>query len=336
MAKKKKEEKVIGDPNLDKEKALKLALTALEKKCGEGSIVQGNKSDFPQIERIPSGSINLDRALNGGYAKGRMVELFGSEASGKTTCALHAIANCQQDGGQCAFVDAEHALDVEYAEALDVSIEDLLISQPNNGEQALDIVDGLVRSNAVDLIVIDSVAALIPQSELEGEMIDQQMGLHGKLMSKAMRMLTGIANKTNTCLIFINQTRSSMGMGGNQTTGGKALKYFSSQRVDIRRIGNIGPKEQEPIAIRTRAKVVKNKVGFPFRIAEFDIKFGAGIDWAKELIEMGLEKELITKSGIWLSYGEVSLGQGSNNASNFLRENKELAEEIRGKILGEE
>jgi recombination protein RecA len=321
--------------NKEKLKALQVTLDKLEKTFGKGSIMKLGSGAVEQVDTIPTGSLSLDIALGiGGYPKGRIIEIFGPESSGKTTLAIHAIAEVQKKGGIAAIIDAEHAFDQFYAAKLGVDIENLLISQPDNGEQALEIADNLIRSGAIDLIIIDSVAALTPKAEIEGEMGDSQMGLQARLMSKALRKLTSSINKANCCCIFINQLREKIGvMFGNPetTTGGNALKFYASIRLDIRRTGQI--KEGENInGNRARVKVVKNKVAPPFRTAEFDIMYGEGISKVGEIIDLGVEKEIIKKSGSWFSYGDAKLGQGRDAVKQILLDNPELFEELEAKI----
>ncbi len=323
-----------GD-NKEKLKALQLTLDKIEKGYGKGTIMKLGDNAIEDVMFIPSGSIGLDVALGiGGYPRGRVVEIYGPESSGKTTLAIHAIAEAQKAGGIAAFIDAEHAFDRFYARNLGVDIENLYISQPDNGEQALEVTDHLIRSGAIDIIVIDSVAALTPKAEIEGEMGDSKVGLQARLMSQALRKLTANINRTNTTCIFINQLREKIGvMFGNPetTTGGNALKFYSSIRLDIRRIGQI--KEGEDITgNRTRVKVVKNKLAPPFRKVEFDILYGQGISKAGEVIDLGVELDILKKSGSWFSYGETRLGQGRDAVKNLMRDNPELAEEIEGKI----
>ena len=319
-----------------KDGALERAIAQIEKQYGSGSIMQMDESRYARIEGIQTGSLSLDIALGGcGMPRGRTIELFGPESSGKTTLALHVIASAQKAGGVAAFIDAEHALDTTWAKKLGVDVNSLLVSQPDTGEQALNITEMLIRSNAVDVIVIDSVAALTPAAELEGEMGQSHMGLQARLMSQAMRKLTGVINKSKTCLIFINQIRMKIGvMFGNPetTTGGNALKFYSSVRLDVRRISTI---KEGNIAIgsRVRARVVKNKIAPPFRESEFDIMFASGISYEGDLVDMGTNCNVIAKSGAWLLYGDIKLGQGRENAKKYLAENKELAEEIKNKIL---
>ena len=321
---------------MDKEKALEAALSQIEKAYGKGSIMKLGEMDAQNIESIPSGSLGLDIALGvGGYPKGRIVEIFGPESSGKTTLTLHAIAECQKKGGTCAFIDAEHALDVSYAKKLGVDTEKLILSQPDSGEQALEITDTLVRSGAFDMVIVDSVAALVPKAEIEGDMGDSHMGLQARLMSQALRKLTSNVSKSNTILFFINQIRMKIGvMFGNPetTTGGNALKFYSSVRLDIRRIGAIKDKE-EVIGNQTRVKVVKNKVAPPFKVIEFDIMYGEGISKEGEIIDIGVTLDIINKSGSWYSYNDQKIGQGKENAKVFLKEKPEALDEIRAKIL---
>lgn len=321
--------------NAEKLKALQLTIDKIEKSYGKGTIMKMGDSPIEAMEFIPTGSIGLDVALGiGGFPKGRVIEIYGPESSGKTTLAIHAIAEAQKRGGIAAFIDAEHAFDRTYAQKLGVDIENLLISQPDNGEQALEITENLIRSGAIDIIVIDSVAALTPKSEIEGEMGDSKMGLHARLMSQALRKLTGTINKTGCCCIFINQLREKIGvMFGNPetTTGGNALKFYASIRLDIRRIGQIKDGE-EIVGNRAKVKVVKNKVAPPFRIAEFDIMYGEGISKVGEIVDLGVEKNIVKKSGSWFSYGETKLGQGRDAVKQIMIDNPELAEEIEGKI----
>ncbi|HEY5510161.1 MAG TPA: recombinase RecA [Prolixibacteraceae bacterium] len=322
--------------NLEKLKALQLTMDKIEKSYGKGSIMRLGDKPVDDVAAISSGSIALDLALGiGGYPKGRVIEIFGPESSGKTTLAIHAIAEAQKQGGIAAIIDAEHAFDTSYATKLGVNINELLISQPDNGEQALEIADNLIRSGAIDIIVIDSVAALTPKAEIEGEMGDSKMGLHARLMSQALRKLTASISKTKTCVIFINQLREKIGvMFGNPetTTGGNALKFYASVRVDIRKIGQLKEGE-EVLGNHTRVKIVKNKIAPPFRKAEFDIIFGEGISKIGEIIDLGVELNIIKKSGSWFSYGETKIGQGRESVKSLLKDNPELAEEIEKKII---
>ncbi|MCG6964562.1 MAG: recombinase RecA [Acidobacteria bacterium] len=321
--------------NPQKMKALETAIGQIERQFGKGAIMRLGEQPAIRVNVIPSGSIALDAALGvGGVPRGRVVEIYGPESSGKTTLGLHIIANAQAAGGLAAFIDAEHALDPEYTEKLGVNLDDLLVSQPDFGEQALEIAETLIRSGSVDVIVVDSVAALVPRAELEGDMGDAQMGLQARLMSQALRKLAGIVSKSKTCLVFINQVRMKIGvMFGNPetTTGGRALKFYSSVRIDIRRIASIKQGE-EVIGNRTKAKVVKNKVAAPFKIAEFDIMYGEGISRTGELLDLGVEHRLVQKSGSWYSYGETRLGQGREAARVFLAENEEVSGEIELKL----
>ncbi len=332
---KKNEESAKANVNAEKLKALQLTLDKLEKTYGKGTIMKLGDNAIEATEVISSGSLGLDIALGvSGYPQGRIVEIYGPESSGKTTLATHAIANVQRKGGIAAIIDAEHAFDRFYAEKLGVNTQDLLISQPDNGEQALEITDNLIRSGAVDLIVIDSVAALTPKAEIEGEMGESKMGLQARLMSQALRKLTGTINKTGCCVIFINQLREKIGvMFGNPetTTGGNALKFYASVRLDIRRIGQL--KDGENIyGNRVRVKVIKNKVAPPFRQCEFDILFGEGISKVGEIIDLGVEHGIIKKSGSWFSYEETKLGQGRDSVKQIFLDNPELAGEIEGRI----
>ncbi len=319
-----------------REAALQNVIAQIEKQYGQGSIMQMDEHSYAKIEGIPTGSLSLDIALGGvGIPRGRVTELFGPESSGKTTLALHIIANAQRKGGVAAFIDAEHALDTTWAKRLGVDVSSMLVSQPDTGEQALDITEMLIRSNSVDVIVIDSVAALTPKAEIEGEMGASHMGLQARLMSQAMRKLTAIISKSKTSLIFINQIRMKIGvMFGNPetTTGGKALKFYSSVRIDVRRLGTI-KEGTDAIGSRVRARVVKNKIAPPFRESEFDIMFNSGISYEGDLIDMGTEANIIEKSGAWLNYGQIRLGQGRENAKKYLAENKEVCLEIKNKIL---
>ncbi len=323
---------------IDKEKlkALQLTLDKIDKTYGKGSIMRMGDKPIEEIPVISSGSIGLDAALGvGGYPKGRIIEIYGPESSGKTTLAIHAIAEAQKAGGIAAIIDAEHAFDPSYARKLGVDTEELLISQPDNGEQAIEIADNLIRSGALDIVVIDSVAALTPKAEIEGEMGDSKMGLQARLMSQALRKLTANISKTKTCCIFINQLRDKIGvMFGNPetTTGGNALKFYSSVRLDIRRVTQIKDGE-DATGNRTRVKVVKNKVSPPFRKAEFDIMFGEGISKAGEIVDLGTELNVIKKSGSWFSYGETKLGQGRESVKNLIKDNPELALELETKIM---
>ena len=322
--------------NSEKLKALQLTIDKIEKSYGKGSIMRMGDKPVDDVPAIHSGSIALDLAMGiGGYPKGRVIEIFGPESSGKTTLAIHAIAEAQKAGGIAAIIDAEHAFDPTYAQKLGVNIDELLISQPDNGEQALEITDSLIRSGAIDIIVIDSVAALTPKAEIEGEMGDSKMGLQARLMSQALRKLTGNISKTKTCVIFINQLRDKIGvMFGNPetTTGGNALKFYASVRLDIRKIGQL--KDGDDVhGSHTRVKVVKNKVAPPFRKAEFDILYGEGISKVGEIIDLGVEINIIKKAGSWFSYGETKLGQGREGVKTLLKDNPELAEEIEAKIL---
>jgi len=319
----------------DRDKALDTALAQIDKQFGKGSVMRLGSDERAPVEIIPTGSIALDVALGiGGLPKGRIVEIYGPESSGKTTVALHAIANCQKAGGTAVFIDAEHALDPEYAKALGVDIDALLVSQPDTGEQALEIADTLIRSGSIDIIVIDSVAALVPRAEIEGEMGDSHVGLQARLMSQALRKLTGVLNNTKTTAIFINQLREKIGvMFGNPetTTGGNALKFYASVRLDIRRIGQIKDGENV-VGNRTKVKIVKNKLAPPFRIAEFDILYGEGISKVGEIIDLGVDKGIIKKSGSWFSYGDTKLSQGRDAAKQLLMDNPELSEELESKI----
>lgn len=325
----------MSEVKTEKLKALQLTLDKLEKEFGKGSIMRLGDSPIVKVESIPTGSIGLDIALGiGGFPKGRVVEIYGPESSGKTTLAIHVIAEAQKKGGVAAFIDAEHAFDKYYAQQLGVDVDNLLISQPDNGEQALEIADNLIRSGAIDVLVVDSVAALVPKSELEGEMGDSKMGLQARLMSQAMRKLTATISKTGCCCIFINQLREKIGvMFGNPetTTGGNALKFYSSLRLDIRRISQIKDSD-EVSGNRVRVKVVKNKVAPPFRVAEFDIIYGEGISKVGEIIDLGVEFGVVKKSGSWFSYGETKLGQGREAVKQLLLDNPELSAELEAKI----
>ena len=329
-------EETANEIKQQKIKALELTLGKIEKDYGKGSIMKLGDNAIDDVLSIPSGSIALDMALGvGGYPRGRVIEIFGPEASGKTTLAIHAIAEAQKAGGIAAFIDAEHAFDRFYAKKLGVDVENLLISQPDDGEQALEITDHLIRSGAIDIVVIDSVAALTPRAEIEGEMGDSKMGLQARLMSQDLRKITAYINKTNTCCMFINQLREKIGvMFGNPetTTGGNALKFYATVRVDIRRLTQIKEGEQVQ-GNRTRVKIVKNKLAPPFRKAEFDILYGYGISKIGELIDLGVEHEIIKKSGSWFSYGETKLGQGRDSVKALLEDNPELADELEQKII---
>ena len=317
-------------------KALQLTLDKLDKAYGKGTVMRMNDEALEEVEAISSGSLSLDAALGvGGYPRGRVIEIYGPESSGKTTLTLHAIAECQKSGGIAAFIDAEHAFDRYYAQSLGIDIDELIVSQPDHGEQALEIADNLIRSGAVDIVVIDSVAALTPKSEIEGEMGDSKMGLHARLMSQALRKLTASISKTQSTVIFINQLREKIGvMFGNPetTTGGNALKFYASVRLDIRRSTQIKDNQGGINGNRTRVKVVKNKVAPPFKTVEFDILYGKGISKNGELLDIGVEQEIIQKSGSWFSYGDTKLGQGRDSVIKLLEDNLELAEEIEDKI----
>jgi recombination protein RecA len=319
----------------DREKALETALAQIDRQFGKGSVMRLGEDSRPPIEIIPTGSIALDVALGiGGLPRGRIVEVFGPESSGKTTVALHAVANAQRAGGIAAFIDAEHALDPEYAKKLGVDTDALLVSQPDTGEQALEIADMLIRSGALDIIVIDSVAALVPRAEIEGEMGDSHVGLQARLMSQALRKITGALNNSGTTAIFINQLREKIGVmfgSPETTTGGRALKFYASVRLDVRRIETLKD-GSEPVGSRTRVKVVKNKVSPPFKQAEFDILYGVGISREGGLIDMGVEQGIVRKSGAWYTYEGDQLGQGKENARSFLRDNPDLADEIEKRI----
>ncbi len=328
-------QKDAKDIQQEKLKALQVTLDKIDKNFGKGAIMKMGDEVVENVPAIKTGSLALDIALGvGGFPRGRVVEIFGPESSGKTTLAIHAIAEAQKEGGIAAFIDAEHAFDRFYAESLGVDIDNLYISQPDNGEQALEIADHLIRSGAIDIVVIDSVAALTPKAEIEGDMGDSRMGLQARLMSQALRKLTSTISKTNTCVIFINQLREKIGvMFGNPetTTGGNALKFYASIRVDVRRIGSI--KDGEDVkGNRTRVKIVKNKVAPPFKKAEFDLMYGEGISKTGEIIDLGVEFEIIKKSGSWFSYGETKLGQGREAVKNLLKDNPELSEELEIKI----
>lgn len=321
----------MAEVNKEKLKALQLTLDKLEKTYGKGTVMKLGDNAIEDLDVISSGSLTLDMALGvQGFPKGRIVEIYGPESSGKTTIALHAIAECQKQGGIAAFIDAEHAFDRFYAEKLGIDTENLLVSQPDNGEQALEIADNLIRSGAVDIIIVDSVAALTPKAEIEGEMGDSQMGLQARLMSKALRKLTSSINKANTCCIFINQLRDKIGvMFGNPetTTGGNALKFYSSIRIDIRRSSQIKDGD-EVIGNRTKIKIVKNKVAPPFKKAEFDIMYGEGISKVGEVIDLAVELGIVKKSGSWFSYGDTKLGQGRDAVKSLIKDNPELMEEL--------
>jgi recombination protein RecA len=320
-----------------KMKVLQMTVDRLEKTYGKGAVMRLGDKQIVDVEIIPSGSLGLDIALGvNGYAKGRIIEIYGPESSGKTTLAIHAIAECQKKGGLAAFIDAEHAFDRSYAEALGVDTENLFISQPDNGEQALEIAENLIRSGAIDIIVIDSVAALVPRSEIEGEMGDSKMGLQARLMSQAMRKLTGTIGRTGCCCIFINQLREKIGvMFGNPetTTGGNALKFYASMRLDIRRTGAaLKDKEGNVTGNHVKVKVVKNKLAPPFRVAEFDIMYGEGISKTGEIVDLGVDHDIIQKSGAWYSYGGAKIAQGRDSAKQFLEDNPEVALEIELKV----
>ncbi|WP_209779375.1 recombinase RecA [Azospirillum agricola] len=330
--------RLVEKDSMDKQKALDAALSQIERAFGKGSIMKlGARENLVDTEVVSTGSLGLDIALGiGGLPKGRIIEIYGPESSGKTTLALHAIAQAQKAGGTCAFVDAEHALDPSYARKLGVNIDELLISQPDAGEQALEIADTLVRSGAIDVLVVDSVAALVPRAELEGEMGDSHVGLHARLMSQALRKLTGSISKSNCLVIFINQIRLKIGvMFGNPetTTGGNALKFYASVRLDIRRIGAIKDRDTV-VGNQTRVKVVKNKMAPPFRVVEFDIMYGEGVSKVGELLDLGIQAGVVDKSGAWFSYEGTRIGQGRENAKTFLRNNPEMADAIEAKIRG--
>lgn len=326
----------MSESNAEKLKALQLTMDRLEKNYGKGTIMKLGDNAVEDVEVIPTGSLTLDLALGiKGYPKGRIVEIYGPESSGKTTLTIHAIAECQKQGGIAAFIDAEHAFDATYAQALGVNIDELIISQPDNGEQALEIADNLIRSGAIDLLIVDSVAALTPKAEIEGEMSDSQMGLQARLMSKALRKLTASIKKANCCTIFINQLRDKIGvMFGNPetTTGGNALKFYSSVRIDIRRASQI-KNGDEVVGNRTRIKVVKNKVAPPFKKAEFDIMYGLGISKVGEVIDLGVDHGIVKKAGSWFSYEDEKLGQGRDAVKQLLEDNPELLEQIEQKIV---
>jgi len=329
----------MADDNKERARAIEMAMGQIEKQFGKGSIMRlGQKDAVAVIPSIPTGSISIDYALGvGGMPRGRVIEIYGPESSGKTTLALQVIAQAQLKGGMAAFVDAEHALDATYANKLGVNLDNLLVSQPDNGEQALEIVEVLIRSNSVDVVVVDSVAALVPKAEIEGEMGEAQMGLQARLMSQALRKLTGAVSKSNTCLIFINQLREKIGvMFGNPetTTGGRALKFYSSVRVDIRRIASIKDGDQV-VGGRTRVKIVKNKLAPPFREAEFDIMYGEGISKEGDLLDLGVEKRIVEKSGTWFAFNGERLGQGRENAKQFLKDNRDTYKSIEEKVRKE-
>ena len=340
MATKEKEKQETVDVNEQKNKALTMAIEKIEKDFGKGSIMKLGDRPSVATDSIPTGALSLDVALGvGGIPRGRVVEIYGPESSGKTTLAQHVVAECQKKGGIAAFIDAEHALDPEYAKNLGVNIDELLISQPDTGEQALEITEELVRSAAVDIIVVDSVAALVPKEEIEGDMEDKQMGLQARLMSKALRKLTSIVSKTNTTVIFINQLRQKIGVfygSPETTTGGTALKYYSSVRLDIRKIETI-KKDDKEVANRVRVKVVKNKVAPPFRTAEFDIVFGKGISKIGCILDMAVNFDIVNKAGAWFSYNEEKIGQGRDKAKEYLEAHedtlKEIEEKVRQKLL---
>jgi recombination protein RecA len=339
MAKTKDEKTLQEVTNSEgKTKALGLALETIENQFGTGSIMKLGESTHTHVETMSTGAISLDLALGGGIPKGRIIEIYGPESSGKTTLTLHAIAECQKAGGTAAFIDAEHALDPSYAKRIGVDVENLLLSQPDNGEQALEITETLVRSNAVDLIVVDSVAALVPRAEIEGDMGDSLPGLQARLMSQALRKLTGVINRSKTTVIFINQIRMKIGvMFGNPetTTGGNALKFYASVRMDIRRIGQIKQGESV-IGNRTRVKVVKNKVAPPFRETEFDIMYNEGISRSGDVLDLAVTKNIVEKSGAWFAYNDAKIGQGREAAKQYLQDNPKTAEEIAKKVLAAE
>jgi len=321
----------------NQKKSLDLAIKQIDKAFGKGTLIRLGDKEVVPTEAISTGSLGLDLALGvGGLPQGRVIEIYGPESSGKTTLTLHAIAECQKAGGVCAFIDAEHALDTAYAKNLGVDIDNLLVSQPDFGEQALEILETVIRSGAVDLVVVDSVAALTPKVEIDGDMDDQQVGVQARLMSKALRKITGLLNKMNTTVIFINQIRMKIGMTGygspETTTGGNALKFYSSVRLDIRRIATLKQGDNS-IGNRVKVKVVKNKVAAPFKLAEFDIMFGEGISKMGELIDYGVKLDIVDKAGAWFSYGDGKIGQGKENSKVFLRDNPEIAKEIEEKIL---
>jgi recombination protein RecA len=325
----------MAEMSKDQEKALGLAITQIERQYGKGAIMRLGTGRRLQVDAIPTGAFNLDAAIGvGGIPKGRVTEIYGPESSGKTTLALHVIANAQRQGGIAAFIDAEHALDADYARNLGVDIDNLLVSQPDTGEQALEIAEVLVRSNAVSVVVVDSVAALVPKAEIEGEMGDSHVGLQARLMSQALRKLAGAINRSQCAVVFINQIREKIGvMFGNPETqpGGRALKFYSSVRLDIRRIGGIKDGE-EVVGNRCRVKVVKNKVAPPFKMAEFDVVYGSGISREGLLVDLGVDARVVEKSGAWYSYGETRLGQGRENAKQFLKDNPDIAEEVESQL----
>ena len=336
MAKKTESKTLAEKPTADegKLKALGLAMDQITKQFGDGSIMKLGEAKKVDVELLPSGSLSLDIALGGGYPKGRIIEIYGPESSGKTTLTLHAIAEIQKQGGTAAFIDAEHALDPAYAKKLGVDTDNLLVSQPDNGEQALEIAETLVRSNAVDLIVVDSVAALVPQAEIDGDMGDSHMGLQARLMSQALRKLTGIINKTKATVIFINQIRMKIGvMFGNPetTTGGNALKFYASVRADIRRIGQIKEGE-EIIGNRTKVKIVKNKIAPPFRVAEFDIMYNEGISKTGDVLDLAVQHGVVGKAGAWFDYNDAKIGQGREQTKKYLKENPKVLAEIEKKV----
>lgn len=336
MAKKTDSKVLAAKPTADegKLKALGLAMDQITKQFGDGSIMKLGEAKKVDVELLPSGSLSLDIALGGGFPKGRIIEIYGPESSGKTTLTLHAIAEMQKQGGTAAFIDAEHALDPAYAKRLGVDTDNLLVSQPDNGEQALEIVETLVRSNAVDLIVVDSVAALVPQAEIDGDMGDSHMGLQARLMSQALRKLTGIINKSHATVIFINQIRMKIGvMFGNPetTTGGNALKFYASVRADIRRIGQIKEGE-EIVGNRTKVKIVKNKIAPPFRVAEFDIMYNEGISKTGDVLDLAVQHGIVGKAGAWFDYNDAKIGQGREQTKKYLKENPEVLTEIEQKV----
>ena len=335
-AKDKKEKAALPETDDEKKKALEVALAGIEKQFGKGALMKlGSKGQLNDIQVIPTGCLVLDAALGvGGIPKGRVVEVFGPESSGKTTVALHVVAECQKQGGVAAFIDAEHALDPAYAKKLGVDIDELYVSQPDTGEQALEICEALVRSGAIELVVVDSVAALVPKAEIDGEMGDSFVGLQARLMSQALRKLTGVINKTGATVIFINQLREKVGVmyGNPETTpGGRALKFYASVRLDVRRIEAL-KSGTEVIGNRTRVKVVKNKVAPPFREAEFDIMYGTGISQEGEVLDLATKLDIVVRGGSWFNYGDIRLGQGRDNAKQFLKDNPEIANDIEGQI----